>query len=116
MFILTEKGQTSNRAGDIFSRVYLSPTTLRKFLEYFEGETMSSQQRTMKTIYEQETPQSDTSLDSEPLWTVHDVAEFLRLEPDTVRTMAREGKLPGVKVGRAWRFKKTTIIKYLELG
>ena len=42
----------------------------------------------------------------EPLWTVEEVAQYLRLDPDTVRVMARRGRLPGVRVGRVWRFSK----------
>jgi len=42
---------------------------------------------------------------TEPLWTVEDVAEYLRLGAETVRMMARRGELPAFKVGRVWRFK-----------
>ena len=41
----------------------------------------------------------------EVLWTVQDVAQYLRLEPETVRSMARRGELPAVKMGRIWRFR-----------
>ena len=42
---------------------------------------------------------------SEPLWTVEEVAEYLRLDPETVRAKARKGELPAYKVGkRIWRF------------
>lgn len=77
---------------------------------------MGNQRKTVKSISGQEISQADTDPHVEPLWTVLDVAEFLRLEPETVRTMAREGKLPGIKVGRAWRFKKITVIKQLDMG
>lgn len=40
----------------------------------------------------------------DPLWTVEDVAHYLRLRQETVRTMARDGRLPSVKVGKKWRF------------
>ena len=46
---------------------------------------------------------------TEPLWTVEDVANYLRLKPETVRIMARDGKLPSIKVGRAWRFSSKEI-------
>ena len=54
---------------------------------------------------------------TDPLWTVLDVSRYLRLEPETVRAMARRGVLPAVKVGRVWRFRKaaiTTITRSLE--
>lgn len=47
--------------------------------------------------------------DPDPLWTVEDVSAYLRLEPDTVRTMAREGKLPAIKLGRVWRFNRQDV-------
>lgn len=36
--------------------------------------------------------------------TVKEVADFLRLKEATVCRLASEGKLPGVKVGKSWRF------------
>ena len=51
---------------------------------------------------------------TEPLWTVEDIADYLRLEPETVRSMTRDGKLPGFKVGRVWRYKKESIRNWLK--
>jgi excisionase family DNA binding protein len=45
----------------------------------------------------------------DPLWTVEDVAVFLKLQPETIRSMARRGELPAVKLGKVWRFKKGAI-------
>jgi excisionase family DNA binding protein len=36
---------------------------------------------------------------------VSEKAEQLRLHPDTVVKMARQGRLPAIKVGREWRFR-----------
>jgi len=55
-----------------------------------------------------------TNPNTEPLWTVDDLAFYLKLEPSTVRSMAREGKLPAIKVGRVWRFKRSDLAKFLE--
>ena len=49
-----------------------------------------------------------------PLWTVEDVAQYLSLEPETVRRMARDGQLPGRKIGRVWRFRETDLRNFLE--
>ncbi len=38
------------------------------------------------------------------LLTVREVAAYLKLHEVTVLNFARQGKLPGFKVGRAWRF------------
>ena len=40
------------------------------------------------------------------IFTVEEVAEYLRIHPYTVRRLAREEKLPGFKVGGQWRFKR----------
>lgn len=49
------------------------------------------------------------ALDTEPLWTVEEVAKYLRLKQETVRMMARKNQLPALKVGKAWRFKGNDI-------
>ncbi len=46
---------------------------------------------------------------SSPLWTVDEVASYLKLQPETVRSMARRGELPAIKLGKVWRFQKTAI-------
>lgn len=46
---------------------------------------------------------------TEPLWTVEDVANYLRLKEETVRMMARAKKIPALKVGKAWRFRVSEI-------
>jgi excisionase family DNA binding protein len=40
----------------------------------------------------------------EPLLTTHEAASLLAISPKTVSRLAREGSLPGVKVGQHWRF------------
>jgi len=56
---------------------------------------------------------TEFSTDTEPLWTVEDVAGYLRLEPETIRVMAREEKIPAIKVGRVWRFNKNSLKAWL---
>ncbi|HJN16549.1 MAG TPA: helix-turn-helix domain-containing protein [Armatimonadota bacterium] len=41
--------------------------------------------------------------------TSREVAEYLRTSPDTVKRLARAGRLPGIKLGRAWRFRKADL-------
>ena len=55
------------------------------------------------------------SPESQPLWTVKDTAEYLRLKPETVRMMARNGELPAIKVGkRVWRFRIREVKDWLN--
>lgn len=44
-----------------------------------------------------------------PLLTVHETARYLNVKEQTVRSLARKGKIPALKVGRAWRFRKEDI-------
>jgi excisionase family DNA binding protein len=46
---------------------------------------------------------------TEPLWTVEEVANYLRVKEETVRMMARTKRLPAMKVGKAWRFRSSEI-------
>lgn len=57
-----------------------------------------------------------TTLTEEPLWTVEDVANYLRLKQETVRMMARAGKIPALKVGNFWRFRISDIKGMLVLS
>ncbi len=43
------------------------------------------------------------------IMTVKEVAGFLRLKEATVCRLASEGKLPGVKVGKSWRFDRAAL-------
>ena len=39
--------------------------------------------------------------------TAEEVAKYLRLHPYTIRRLAREGKLPGFRIGGQWRFNRS---------
>jgi excisionase family DNA binding protein len=42
------------------------------------------------------------------------VGSMLGMSDRTVRFLASLGTLPGFKVGRAWRFRRSEIVQYLE--
>jgi excisionase family DNA binding protein len=68
----------------------------------------------MKTKSNRSKPNPDRSMTlTEPLWTVEDVAGYLRLKEETVRIMARSNKIPGLKIGKAWRFRASEIKEML---
>ena len=48
------------------------------------------------------------------LMTIDELAKYLRMKKVTIYKHAQEGKVPGFKVGSKWRFKKTTIDKWIE--
>ncbi|MHB9097331.1 MAG: helix-turn-helix domain-containing protein [Syntrophales bacterium] len=43
-----------------------------------------------------------------------ELAEFLRLTHETVCKLAAEGKLPGFKIGRSWRFDLDEVLKRIN--
>lgn len=48
------------------------------------------------------------------LLTSKQVADYLRIDRQTVCNLARDGKLPGFKLGRQWRFKKELLESFIE--
>ena len=46
--------------------------------------------------------------------TPNEIAAILRIHPFTVTRLAREGKLPGFKVGGIWRFRKDQFEQWIE--
>jgi excisionase family DNA binding protein len=51
---------------------------------------------------------------NETIWTVEEVAEYLKLQPETIRSMARRGELPAIKLGKVWRFSRRAIHEKLR--
>ena len=48
------------------------------------------------------------------VFTVQEVASYLRMQPVTIYKHAKAGKLPCFKVGANWRFKKSTIDRWIS--
>lgn len=49
-----------------------------------------------------------------PVWTVRQVAEYLRVSERTVYRMAERGEMPAFKVGDTWRFRREDIAAWIE--
>jgi excisionase family DNA binding protein len=43
-----------------------------------------------------------------------EAAELFDCEPSTIQEKARNGELPGVKIGRSWRFPRTALLEVLH--
>ena len=46
--------------------------------------------------------------------TAKQVSGYLQVKPLTIYQWAREEKIPAIKIGRIWRFKKEAIDSFLE--
>jgi excisionase family DNA binding protein len=55
-----------------------------------------------------------SAIDADAVLTVREVAHYLRLAESTVYRLAQEGKLPGRKIGGAWRFPKKSLDEWLN--
>jgi excisionase family DNA binding protein len=48
--------------------------------------------------------------------TCEEASAFLKVSNKTVLRLAREGEIPGQKVGRAWRFCRAELLAYVARG
>ncbi|MEQ8164717.1 MAG: helix-turn-helix domain-containing protein [Alphaproteobacteria bacterium] len=48
------------------------------------------------------------------IMTIKEVAEYLKLTEKTAYRLAAERKIPGFKVGGAWRFRRSEIDEWIE--
>lgn len=48
------------------------------------------------------------------IMTLEEVAEYLRLKPQTIYTWAQLKKIPAAKLGKEWRFRKSVIDKWFD--
>jgi excisionase family DNA binding protein len=46
---------------------------------------------------------------SEEILTITELSEHLRVHPTTIYRLLREGRIPGFRVGSAWRFSRRAI-------
>jgi excisionase family DNA binding protein len=48
------------------------------------------------------------------IWTVHDVAKYLRMSEAKVYRLVKEQRLPVVRIGKTWRFRKDLLDEWLS--
>ena len=48
------------------------------------------------------------------IFTIKEVAAYLKLAEKTAYRLASEGKLPGFKVGGSWRFRKSEVDAWIK--
>jgi excisionase family DNA binding protein len=52
--------------------------------------------------------------DHDNIMTLEEVADYLRVKPQTIYTWAQEKKIPAAKLGKEWRFRKAMIDKWFN--
>jgi excisionase family DNA binding protein len=48
------------------------------------------------------------------IMTVSEVAEYLKISEVTTYKFVQEGKIPGFKIGRHWRVKRSDLAEFIE--
>ncbi len=46
--------------------------------------------------------------------TLEEVADYLRLKPQTIYKWAQERRIPAVKLGKEWRFRRSILDRWLD--
>lgn len=52
--------------------------------------------------------------DRRDILTLEEVADYLRLTPQTIYRWAQEKRIPAAKLGKEWRFRKRIIDRWLD--
>jgi excisionase family DNA binding protein len=53
---------------------------------------------------------------SEAVLTLDEVAQLLRLPVESIESLARDGELPGRRIGEEWRFARAAVLGWLAAG
>lgn len=52
----------------------------------------------------------------EPLIDGNEVAKLLHIHPVTLAEMARQGRIPAIKIGRVWRYRPSSLRRWVDEG
>jgi excisionase family DNA binding protein len=55
-----------------------------------------------------------SEMPSNELMTIEEVAEYLRLKPQTIYRWAQDKRIPAAKLGKEWRFRRKIIDAWLD--
>ena len=50
----------------------------------------------------------------EALINAEQAAELLRIHPKTVKRLAAEGRIPGMRIGKLWRFRESSLDEWMD--
>jgi excisionase family DNA binding protein len=57
---------------------------------------------------------SDPQRPDHEILTLEEVAHYLRLKPQTIYKWAQEKRIPAVKLGKEWRFRRSILDRWLD--
>lgn len=53
-------------------------------------------------------------MSDDEIMTLEEVARYLKLKPQTVYKWAQEEQIPGTKLGKEWRFRKSILDEWID--
>jgi excisionase family DNA binding protein len=53
-------------------------------------------------------------MNEDEIMTLEEVAKYLKLKPQTVYKWAQEDQIPGAKLGKEWRFRKSILDEWID--
>jgi excisionase family DNA binding protein len=53
-------------------------------------------------------------MSADDIMTLEEVARYLKLKPQTVYKWAQEEQIPGTKLGKEWRFRKSILDEWID--
>ena len=59
---------------------------------------------------------SKVKLECEPLIDTEEAAKLLGIHPKTLQQMARGSRIPAIRVGKFWRFRKSQLDNWVQSG
>lgn len=68
-----------------------------------------------RALLERAKGKAEPLLDLREVMNIRQASQYLGISPDTLYKYLSEGKLPAFKLGNRWRFKKTTLDRWMEL-
>ncbi|WP_260706539.1 helix-turn-helix domain-containing protein [Edaphobacter flagellatus] len=63
---------------------------------------------------EEDNGQKKESTEFEPLLDSQQAADLMGVHPETVKRRARSGEIPGMKLGKVWRFRASGLETYIR--
>ncbi len=57
---------------------------------------------------------SEPDAPAHEILTLEEVARYLRLKPQTIYKWAQERRIPAVKLGKEWRFRRSVLDRWLD--
>jgi excisionase family DNA binding protein len=68
----------------------------------------------MRKVKKPKKPRLESKLRKNRLLTIKELSEYLDLAEITVYRLAQRGELPGIKIGKSWRFRKARVNEWIR--